>query len=143
MRIYTGTITHLEPNQIFVFGSNTQGRHGKGAALTAMTFGANYGQSRGLQGRTYAIVTKDLQSNDHPSITPYSIITQIKKLYEFAFRENDLEFLVAYKGTGTNLNGYTPKQMAYLFSVAARVGTIYNYPENIVFEEEFSKLLTI
>ena len=37
-------ITQLEPNQIFVFGSNTQGRHGKGAALTAKNkFGAVYG----------------------------------------------------------------------------------------------------
>ena len=41
---YSGTITRLEQNQIFVFGSNTQGRHGKGAALTARTkFGAIYG----------------------------------------------------------------------------------------------------
>jgi hypothetical protein len=34
-KTYSGMITELEPNQVFVFGSNTQGRHGKGAALMA------------------------------------------------------------------------------------------------------------
>jgi hypothetical protein len=43
-KTYSGMITELEPNQIFVFGSNTQGRHGKGAALMARyKFGAVYG----------------------------------------------------------------------------------------------------
>jgi len=31
-RVYTGKITKLEPNQVFVFGSNLQGFHGAGAA---------------------------------------------------------------------------------------------------------------
>lgn len=34
-KTYSGMIQSLTPNQVFVFGSNTQGRHGKGAALTA------------------------------------------------------------------------------------------------------------
>ncbi len=29
LKTYKGKITKLEPNQIFVFGSNPQGRHGK------------------------------------------------------------------------------------------------------------------
>ena len=61
MKVYKGTILKLKPNQIFVFGSNTQGRHGKGAALCAKErFGAIYGQAYGLQGQSYAIVTKEL-----------------------------------------------------------------------------------
>lgn len=32
MKTYTGYIEELNPNQIFVFGSNTQGRHGAGTA---------------------------------------------------------------------------------------------------------------
>jgi hypothetical protein len=37
-------ITSLQDNQIFVFGSNTQGKHGAGAAFTARNkFGAKYG----------------------------------------------------------------------------------------------------
>lgn len=34
-KTYSGMIQNLAPNQVFVFGSNTQGKHGKGAALTA------------------------------------------------------------------------------------------------------------
>ena len=53
---------------IFVFGSNTEGRHGAGAALYARQHhGAIYGQARGLQGNSYAIVTKDL-SLDRKSV---------------------------------------------------------------------------
>lgn len=59
--LYKGIITELPENGIFVFGSNTQGRHGKGAALLAKNkFGAIYGQAKGLQGQSYAIITKDL-----------------------------------------------------------------------------------
>jgi len=61
-RITPNIIKRLEKNQVFVFGSNTQCRHGKGAALTARTkFGAIYGQSKCLQGQS--IVTKELRSN--------------------------------------------------------------------------------
>jgi len=43
-------IVSLKPNEIFVFGSNAEGRHGKGAALDALKyFGAVYGQPDGLQ----------------------------------------------------------------------------------------------
>lgn len=47
-------------NEIFVFGSNLAGRHGKGAALEARkNHGAIYGQAFGLQGNSFAIPTKD------------------------------------------------------------------------------------
>lgn len=39
-RIAPNNITKLEKNQIFVFGSNLSGRHGKGAAKTALGWGA-------------------------------------------------------------------------------------------------------
>lgn len=43
----------------FVFGSNTEGRHGKGAALTAKDFfKAERGRSFGFQGLSYAIPTR-------------------------------------------------------------------------------------
>lgn len=46
--------------KIFVFGSNTTGRHGAGAALIARRqYGAIYGCGEGLQGYSYAIPTKD------------------------------------------------------------------------------------
>mgnify|MGYP006877977877 FL=1 len=74
-KTYSGMIDKLNSNQIFVFGSNTQGRHGKGAALTARNkFGAIYGQAEGLQGQSYAIITKDLTKTTHPSRTKEQII---------------------------------------------------------------------
>lgn len=45
---------------VFVFGSNEAGRHGKGAALTAVRdYGAIYGRASGPQGSAYGIPTKD------------------------------------------------------------------------------------
>ena len=52
----------------FSFPYHQPGRHGKGAALTAIKFGAIYGKSEGLQGQSYAIITKDLTKKIH-SIT--------------------------------------------------------------------------
>jgi adenine phosphoribosyltransferase len=56
-RITSDNITKLKDNEIFVFGANIAGRHGKGAAKTALDWGAIYGQGEGLQGRTYGIPT--------------------------------------------------------------------------------------
>ena len=135
MKVYKGIIKKLKPNQIFVFGSNTQGRHGKGSALCAkQSFGAIYGQSQGLQGQSYAIVTKDLTKNVHPSISNSYIIKQIKDLYLFAIEHSELEFVIAYSGTRPNLNGYSNQEMADMFSEI-------EIPKNIIFEYEFSKLL--
>ena len=51
-------ITELQPNEIFVFGSNLKGMHGGGAAYIAYRkFGAVMGQGVGLQGQSYAIPT--------------------------------------------------------------------------------------
>ena len=48
-------ITTLQPNEIFVFGSNLQGMHGGGAAYVAhRKFGAIWGQGVGLQVRATA-----------------------------------------------------------------------------------------
>ncbi len=44
---------------VFVFGSNLAGRHGRGAAKFAVeNHGAIYGQGEGMQGQSYAIPTK-------------------------------------------------------------------------------------
>ena len=52
-------VEFLLQNEIFVFGSNTEGRHGAGAAKTAMGWGAEYGKNSGRQGQTcLAVSTK-------------------------------------------------------------------------------------
>ena len=135
MKTYSGTITKLLPNQIFCFGANTSGKHGKGAALFARQHcGAIYGVPRGPQGKAYAIITKDLTKSVHPSVSVQSIVEQIGELYDYAIRNPEFDFIVAYSGTGSNLNYYTPQEMADMFSSL-------EIPENIVFEESVSTLL--
>ena len=137
MKTYKGLITKasdIPPEGIFVFGSNTDGRHGKGAALVAFRhFDAVYGRPSGPQGRSYAIITKNLRARVHPSIPRVYIEIQIKHLYDYATKNPYKLFYVAY-GTGKNLNAYSPREMAEMFSE-------HPIPENMVFEEEFAKLL--
>ncbi len=132
---YTGTINKLPAHGIFVFGSNTQGRHGKGAALIALRkFEAIYGRASGLQGRSWAIITKDLTKRIHPSRTPEQIIEEIRKLYSFAITSL-LDFYVVYSANTVNLNSYTPDEMAKMFASAGRI------PSNIIFEFGFNELV--
>lgn len=146
MRTYKEIITKLPENGIFVFGSNTQGRHGKGAALVAkQKFGAKYRQAKGLQGNSYAIVTKDLTKSVHPSVSKFYIKTQIQELYKYARLSPNLDFYIAYNGKGINLNGYSSEEIAELFIVAA-VSNVDKFeetlfPDNIIFEESFAELI--
>lgn len=53
-------ITELQPNEIFVFGSNIHGMHGGGAAAIAWRkFGAEWGVGEGLTGQCYALPTME------------------------------------------------------------------------------------
>ena len=136
-KTYSGFIHYLNDSQIFVFGSNTQGRHGKGAALTArLRFGAIYGKPEGIQGKSFAIITKDLTKNAHPSRTTAQIISQINKLYEYATLHLDKEFIIPYKCSDYNLNAYSSEDMAKMF--ASR-----DIPENIVFDKQFYELIKL
>ncbi len=138
MRTYTGLINELPENGIFVFGSNTQGRHGAGTAKIAREkFGAIYGKDFGRQGQSFAIVTKDLTKEVHPSRSTLDVRFQILLLYHYAEDHPELDFYVAYTGKGYNLNGYTAQEMADMFNSFKRTGGV---PENIIFEEEFVKL---
>lgn len=112
MKVTEDIIRNLGPNEIFVFGSNESGRHGAGAAKTALGWGAVWGQAEGLQGRTYGIPTKD------SSVRNTLTIEQIKPYVDrfvVCVRENpDLHFLVTEIGCG--LAGLKPKQVAPLFA---------------------------
>lgn len=139
-KTYLGKIKELPPNHIFVFGSNTQGRHGAGSALFALQkCGAIYGQARGKQGQSYAIVTKDLTKRKHPSIQRSHILEQIVELFMYAWASPHLTFMVAYSGTGVNLNGYTPQEMASMFAEANSIK--HPMPDNIMFEFNFFQLI--
>lgn len=101
---------------IFVFGSNTQGRHGKGAALTAVKqHGAVYGRAEGFQGSSYAIPTKDLTKPKGQQSLPLSQIRKsVEKLLDTARKNPSINFNVTAIGTG--LAGYKPSDIAPMFA---------------------------
>jgi hypothetical protein len=121
MRITNPNITELKDNQIFVFGSNLSGRHGKGAAKQALTWGAKWGQASGLQGRTYGIPTKNSTITRTLSIN--EIRPYVYEFIEFARNNKDLLFLVTEIGCG--LAGLKPKEVAPLFKEAKELENVW------------------
>ena len=112
-------ITELQPNEIFVFGSNLSGMHGGGAALLAhRKFGAIMGQGVGLQGQSYGIPT---MQGGVETIRPY-----VDEFIEFAKQHPELIFLVTRIGCG--IAGFTNEEISPLFEKA-------HYVENIVLPE--------
>ena len=139
-------ITKLEPNYIFVFGSNPEGRHGAGAARAALKFGAKYGIGRGLQGQTYALVTKNLKEGfvekladgtaktylkaGYRSISQEDLIENIKEFYACAEQNKNLKFFLVYKADSKNLNGYSSKELYEML-------TTYKIPDNVYLHSSF------
>lgn len=113
-------ILELKDNEIFVFGSNLAGRHGKGAALQAMKdFGAIYGQGEGLQGSSYGIPTKDDRVRTLPL---YDIKFYVGRFIKFALQNPQYTFLVTKIGCG--LAGYKEEQIKPMFKEAQNVKNI-------------------
>jgi hypothetical protein len=139
-REYTpDNITSLKPNEIFVFGSNEgdsrggKPTHGRGAAKTAREkFGAIQGQSRGLQGQSYAVVTKK-----YWDIEKSSTLDEIKKeltaFVYFAHEHPELKFYVTK--LGSSLAGYSINEIKQLFE------NIHQYSgqitDNIILPREY------
>jgi hypothetical protein len=97
--------------EIFVFGSNLAGRHGKGAALSAkLNHGAKQWQGDGIQGHSYAIPTKDRVLQTLPL---YQVANHIGRFIEFAIAHPELRFRVTPVGCG--LAGYRREQIRPLF----------------------------
>ena len=121
-------IKKLEESQIFVFGSNLGGKHGKGAAKTAMGWGAIYGQANGLQGKTYGISTKDKSIRRVLSVVEIKPI--VDEFIDYAKANPQLTFLVTEIGCG--LSGYKPKDIAPLFKDAIEIENIH-LPARFIF----------
>lgn len=104
-------ITNLPPNEVFVFGSNYRGRHGKGAAVFAVEkFGALEGVGEGLAGQSYGIPTKD----QHMQILSLERIKlHVEKFLKFAAENPNLTFWVTPIGCG--LSRYVPADIAPMF----------------------------
>ena len=112
---------------IFVFGSNTAGRHGKGAALEAATrHGAIRGQARGPMGNSYGIPTRKwLGPANLETLSLGVIAKEVGFFLQYAREHPELDFHVTPIGTG--LAGFTRAQITPLFKFA---------PSNCHFKDE-------
>lgn len=118
-------IQTLKPNEIFVFGSNLQGRHMRGAArMAAERFGAIMGVGVGLQGQSYAIPT---MQGGVDTIKPY-----IYQFIRMAALLPHLKFYVTRIGCG--IAGFSDKEIAPYFNVA------YDLP-NVVLPQSFFDII--
>lgn len=115
-RITPEHIEILQEGQVFVFGSNEYGYHDGGASRLALErFGAVYGQSKGLQGRSYAIPT---MNQSLVEIAKYA-----EEFILFADSHPEMTFLVTAVGCG--VAGYRTEEIAPLFAKAYSLSNIY------------------
>ena len=133
IRVSAKYIDKLLDNEIFVFGSNTQGAHGGGAARTAMNWGAIYGQAFGLQGKTFAIPTVDYTKSGKMSIE--TIKEYVDRFLDFAKENKDKKFLVTEIGCG--IAGFKVSDIAPLFKEALK-----DEFDNIYLPQSFIDYLT-
>ena len=114
-RVTPERIDSLAENEIFVFGSNAKGMHGGGAAYTALVkFGAIMGQGEGLQGQSYAIPTMGTLKETEQAV---------QRFIQFAKDHPEMRLLVTKIGCG--IAGYTPADIAPMFTGAVDVDNIY------------------
>lgn len=118
MRITPDIVTELQPDEVFVFGSNAEGLHGGGAARIAYErFGAAWGEGHGHHGQTYAIDT--MSGLD-------VLVQEARAFIDYAGAHPETTFLLTPVGCG--IAGYAPEQVAPAFLGA---------PENVAVPEAF------
>jgi hypothetical protein len=123
-----GTAPKYTETDIFVFGANRQGRHGKGAALfAAVHFDAEEGVWDGRTGHAYAIPTKH---SPRMSMIPAEVQPYVDKFLAYARAHRGLKFHVTRIGCG--YAGMTDDQIAPMFRGAT---------ENCSFAREWAKYL--
>jgi hypothetical protein len=119
-RVTPEKVIAIRNHEVFVFGSNLSGRHGKGAAKTALKFGASYGTKEGIQGNSYAIPTKDHKLN---TLRIEQIKLFVDRFVDFVSKSTYNDFLVTEIGCG--LAGYEPSQIAPLFEKCLTMERVY------------------
>ena len=98
-------------NTVFVFGSNTAGIHGAGAAKEAFqNHGAKFHHGYGICGNSFAIPTKDKYIQSLPTAAVESFVMGF---LAFAEDRSDLTFKVTRIGCG--LAGFNDATMALMF----------------------------
>ncbi len=116
-------------NDIFVFGSNTEGNHAGGAARAAvLNYGAIMGQARGLQGNSYGIVTLDYTGQE--PVTIETITNELDVFIKFAKTHPTLTFWMTKIGTGIS---------RIPFNDIAQLFFDRQFPDNVKLPIEFTK----
>jgi len=114
-------------SNVFVFGSNLAGRHGKGGALYAKKhYGTKYGVGEGRTGNAYAIPTKGYQLN---VLSLDRIGDFVAEFIVYAADNPDDTFLLTPFGTG--LAGYDRAEIFKLIRNCASLSS------NVVFTKEW------
>ena len=104
-------IQELEPNQIFVFGSNLSGIHAGGAAKIAEEkFGAMEGVSEGMMGDCYAFPTLDREMK---KLSKECLKASVIDLFAICRALPEKEFLLTKVGCG--IAGFNESYMIDLF----------------------------
>ncbi len=114
-RITPSKVNQLLQGDIFVFGSNFEGRHLSGAAHAAKErYGAVWGIGEGLQGQSYAIPTMEGLDSLRPAVERFT---------SFACQHTELRFYVTAIGCG--IAGHSPEEVAPMFLKAAFLPNVY------------------
>lgn len=118
----------IKSNIIFVFGSNRQGIHGRGAALEAkQKWGALQGRGIGYVGNSYAIPTKETPQE---SLSLDRINDYVHDFIYFAEQREYKTFLMTRVGCG--LAGYDDGDIAPMFDKS---------PPNVFMPKEWRQFL--
>lgn len=168
---WEGDLNNFAANQVLVFGSNPEGRHGLGAATLATKLGAYRGKAKGFMGQSYGLITKNIsekvpytssetgrtyeisstgKNRKAISVPREQIISDIKELYIDALKYPNKQFIVVYKANAnmefnkndrSYLNNYTPYEMASMFAEASLQDK--GIPSNIIFEKNFKNAVEV
>jgi len=128
----------LESNEVFVFGSNTEGKHAGGAAAVAFeSFGAVMGQAVGMQGQSYAIPT---MTPDGFKVSPVDLLKSLLDFVSYVEQNQDKIFYLTKIGTG--IAGWSMREVRRIFWTAVdfvKPEEECSLPANLVIPYEFAK----
>ena len=107
-------IERLLPGEVFVFGSNLQGKHIGGAAYKAYKeFGAEMGVANGISGNTYAIPTVNFNGKITLDEIRAFVNQFVNHVKNSRANQEDRTFLVTPIGCG--IAGFKVEEIAPLF----------------------------
>lgn len=116
MTEFSDKIEKLKIDEVFVFGSNTSGKHAGGAAYTAYKkFGAQMGVAEGFTGNCYAIPTMDIYGH---KVSGTELLNSFKKFLREVVIRPEIKFYLTPIGTG--IAGWESHQITSILQRAAR-----------------------